>query len=274
MGGGQGMMRMGKERLQRTKWEFFKLWICSLSWLLWWFHEYLPSSCCSPWGRKESDMAERLNWTEDMLNYILYMSFVVCQLYLNKVVLLGVGVFFLISKIQPFWVSTSTANHSDPKATATWMPCSVGPSPAEIPPLPEYPSSQEDAKVPAQQFHHPPPATLLTDWGQFTAAPLPETWLSHIPLPGRLQLHPKDINSQWLIDTGIQKSSPLAPRIDDSCCRAPPPWVKLKVDYSQAHPCSVSSPFLALLPTPGCTEEHPLSESQKSESLFRLWEIS
>ena len=84
----------GKKRLQRTKCEFFKLWICSLSWLLWWFHEYLHTSCCSPWGRKESDMAESLNWTEDMLNYILYMWFIVYQLHLNKVALLGVGFSF------------------------------------------------------------------------------------------------------------------------------------------------------------------------------------
>ena len=27
--------------------------------------------CCSPWGRKESDMTEQLNWTEDLLSPIL-----------------------------------------------------------------------------------------------------------------------------------------------------------------------------------------------------------
>ena len=229
---GQGEITKNKMRVFQTMNVFITLIIVMISWI---FTYIMLQSMGSQ--RVRQGWATELNWTEDMLNYILYMWFIVCQLYLNKAVLLGVGVFFLISKIQPFWVSTSTANHSDPKATATWMPRSVGPSPAEIPPLPEYSilSGRCQGSCSAGPPTHPPPATLLTDWWQFTAAPLPEIWLSHVPLPGRLQLHPKDTNSQWLTDTGIQKSSPLAQRIDDSCCRAPPPWVRLKADYSQAH---------------------------------------
>lgn len=176
----------------------------------------------------------------------LYMQFIVCQIYLNKAVFFEGFLFcfiFLISKIQPF-LTTSTASHSDPKATATWMPHSVCPSPAEISPVPEYSIlSAADAVVPAHRSTHPPPATLLIGWWQFTAAPLPETcsWLSHVTLPGRLQLHPRDTDSQWLLNIGIQKSSPLAPRADDSCCRAPPPRVRPKLDYLQPHPCSASS---------------------------------
>ena len=31
--------------------------------------------CCCPWGGKESDMIERLNWTEKMLEWITSLSF-------------------------------------------------------------------------------------------------------------------------------------------------------------------------------------------------------
>ena len=31
--------------------------------------------CCCPWGGKESDMIERLNWTEKMLEWITALSF-------------------------------------------------------------------------------------------------------------------------------------------------------------------------------------------------------
>ena len=31
-------------------------------------------ACCSPWGHKESDMTERLNWS-DLLPFVLYFFF-------------------------------------------------------------------------------------------------------------------------------------------------------------------------------------------------------
>ena len=32
-------------------------------------------ACCSPWGRKESDMTKQLNWTEDKNLFILFLFF-------------------------------------------------------------------------------------------------------------------------------------------------------------------------------------------------------
>ena len=46
-----------------TQWTW--IWASSGSW--WWQGGL---ACCSPWGRKESDMTERLNWTE--LNWSNY----------------------------------------------------------------------------------------------------------------------------------------------------------------------------------------------------------
>ena len=37
-------------------------WVCVDSWSWWWTGSLV---CCSLWGRKESDMTEQLNWTED-----------------------------------------------------------------------------------------------------------------------------------------------------------------------------------------------------------------
>ena len=41
-----------------TQWTW--VWVNSGSW--WWTGR--PRVCCSPWGRKESDMTEQLNWTD------------------------------------------------------------------------------------------------------------------------------------------------------------------------------------------------------------------
>ena len=40
--------------------------------------------CCSPWGRKESDMTERLNWTDLNINKAA-----------SPACVLGYGIFFL-----------------------------------------------------------------------------------------------------------------------------------------------------------------------------------
>ena len=43
--------------VSRTQWT----WVCVNSWSWWWIGSL---ACYSPWGHKESDMTERLNWTE------------------------------------------------------------------------------------------------------------------------------------------------------------------------------------------------------------------
>ena len=35
-------------------------------------------ACCYPWGRKESDTTERLNWTEDPLLFNVFFSLILC----------------------------------------------------------------------------------------------------------------------------------------------------------------------------------------------------
>ena len=46
------------------------VWVGSRSWTGWWTVGYGQGSlmCCSPWGHKESDTTEQLNWTELMAN--------------------------------------------------------------------------------------------------------------------------------------------------------------------------------------------------------------
>ena len=61
----EGSRRRGQQRMRGmsspTRWTW--VWVGSRSW--WWTGK--PDKC-SPWGRKESDMTERLNWTELMAN--------------------------------------------------------------------------------------------------------------------------------------------------------------------------------------------------------------
>ena len=58
----EGWRRRGQQRMRwldgiTTQWTW--VWVNSGSW--WWTGRLV---CCSPWGRKESDMIEWLNWTE------------------------------------------------------------------------------------------------------------------------------------------------------------------------------------------------------------------
>ena len=126
---GQGEITKDKMRVFQTMNLFIILIIVMISWI---FTYIMLQSTGSQ--RVRDGWAAELKTCEiiSCTCGLLYVNYISIKL------LLGVGVFFLISKIQPFCVSTSTANHSDPKATATWMPCSVGPSQAESPPLPEY----------------------------------------------------------------------------------------------------------------------------------------
>ena len=45
-------------------WQFLECWVNSGSW--WWTGGQGVLACCDSWGCKESDMIERLNWTENV----------------------------------------------------------------------------------------------------------------------------------------------------------------------------------------------------------------
>ena len=59
--GGEGDDR-GSDGWMASPMRWSWVWVGSMGW--WWTEDL---ACCSLWGRKESDVTERLNWTDDAL---------------------------------------------------------------------------------------------------------------------------------------------------------------------------------------------------------------
>ena len=65
--------------------------------------------CCSPWGRKESDITKQLNWTELPANYpapLCFQSLKNSQRLRNRRQAIKIGKFCYLEKMMNLWSST------------------------------------------------------------------------------------------------------------------------------------------------------------------------